>query len=827
MSVSRKSWAALSSLTRQWTLEDEEEQERERRRRHRNLSFAADDEDPPAPERLLSVEEAEGPQPPAPDPRDEEDVRAVLRTRQERRQRRREAPLSEPREAPVSEPREAGHPPPAPEERVQSPSGRRLSPQRGSTDEGGLAGRAPAGSEKPSAAGKTLQPEVSLDPETPSPSKCSVSQKIAVLDERAFSGRRVVPDKASVSEKRLVSEKATVFEKTLAPETQLAPGRAMAPAQPQAREHPASVERLPSPRGQRGAGGAGPEKEPESSAGPLPRVGSLPPVTLQVRTRSMEAEAEPPSPTPASPTFSSALQRSSPRTISFRMSPRRDSSEVALTRSASVRIPASSVKLGPKLERYHSAIQRSGSVKSSSPSRTEFLVAPVDVASKRHLFEKELVGQSREGPASSRKNQETQRESAAGRRPQWRKKPEPPLGAEVCGGPGAGAAVPGERGPREEEAMSDVEETVDEYEEQEEHEEAVEEEAGGEAEAGEPSAAEDGEEEEGREAEDGPVEESKPKPRPFMPNLVPPKIPDGERVDFDDIHRKRMEKDLNELQTLIEAHFENRKKEEEELVSLKDRIEKRRAERAEQQRIRTEREKERQARLAEERARREEEESRRKAEDEARKKKALSNMMHFGGYIQKAQVGSGPQVLLSFGEPGEGKVLGWKATERKSGKRQTEREKKKKILAERRKVLAIDHLNEDQLREKARELWQSIYDLEAEKFDLQEKFKQQKYEASSCPRAPPPPAASVPHPPGPINVLRNRVNDNQKVLEQHCGPCVLGPCGLRPGRQFLGAPLLLPVSGLCYASWLSSFPGLGCHTVLMVLSVLNPAWWLS
>ncbi|XP_065395640.1 troponin T, cardiac muscle isoform X4 [Macaca fascicularis] len=250
-------------------------------------------------------------------------------------------------------------------------------------------------------------------------------------------------------------------------------------------------------------------------------------------------------------------------------------------------------------------------------------------------------------------------------------------------------------------------------------EEAAEEDAedGAEAEAEtEETRAEDGEEEEAKEAEDGPMEESKPKPRSFMPNLVPPKIPDGERVDFDDIHRKRMEKDLNELQALIEAHFENRKKEEEELVSLKDRIERRRAERAEQQRIRNEREKERQNRLAEERARREEEENRRKAEDEARKKKALSNMMHFGGYIQK--------------------------TERKSGKRQTEREKKKKILAERRKVLAIDHLNEDQLREKAKELWQSIHNLEAEKFDLQEKFKQQKYE---------------------INVLRNRINDNQKV----------------------------------------------------------------
>uniref|UniRef100_A0A8C0VGW9 Troponin T2, cardiac type n=1 Tax=Cyanistes caeruleus TaxID=156563 RepID=A0A8C0VGW9_CYACU len=201
--------------------------------------------------------------------------------------------------------------------------------------------------------------------------------------------------------------------------------------------------------------------------------------------------------------------------------------------------------------------------------------------------------------------------------------------------------------------------------------------------------------------------ESKPKPKVFMPNLVPPKIPDGERLDFDDIHRKRMEKDLNELQALIEAHFESRKKEEEELLSLKDRIEQRRAERAEQQRIRSEREKERQARMAEERARKEEEEARKRAEEEARKKKAFSNMLHFGGYMQKS--------------------------EKKGGKKQTEREKKKKILSERRKPLNIDHLSEDKLRDKAKELWQNIHDLEAEKFDLQEKFKRQKYEVS--PRA--------------------------------------------------------------------------------------------
>lgn len=100
--------------------------------------------------------------------------------------------------------------------------------------------------------------------------------------------------------------------------------------------------------------------------------------------------------------------------------------------SSSVRIPASSFTLGQKLERYHTAVQvggagrlpcvvgvvgahpqgstacalcsqRSESVRSLGPSRAEFLVAPVDVASKRHLFEKELVGQGREGAASGRK----------------------------------------------------------------------------------------------------------------------------------------------------------------------------------------------------------------------------------------------------------------------------------------------------------------------------------------------------------------------------------------------------------------------------------------
>uniref|UniRef100_A0A8C9VUT9 Troponin T3, fast skeletal type n=1 Tax=Scleropages formosus TaxID=113540 RepID=A0A8C9VUT9_SCLFO len=190
-----------------------------------------------------------------------------------------------------------------------------------------------------------------------------------------------------------------------------------------------------------------------------------------------------------------------------------------------------------------------------------------------------------------------------------------------------------------------------------------------------------------------------------------PKIPDGEKVDFDDIQKKRQNKDLIELQALIDAHFEHRKKEEEELIALKERIEKRRSERAEQQRIRADKEKERQTRREEERLRREEADAKRKADDEAKKKSVLSGMgSNYSSYLQKAD-------------------------QKRGGKKQTEREKKKKILAERRKPLNIDHLNEDKLREKAKELWEVMHTLESEKFDHIEKLKRQKYEVSTFHKA--------------------------------------------------------------------------------------------
>uniref|UniRef100_A0A3Q3BH11 Troponin T2e, cardiac n=1 Tax=Kryptolebias marmoratus TaxID=37003 RepID=A0A3Q3BH11_KRYMA len=192
--------------------------------------------------------------------------------------------------------------------------------------------------------------------------------------------------------------------------------------------------------------------------------------------------------------------------------------------------------------------------------------------------------------------------------------------------------------------------------------------------------------------------------RAFAPSIAVPKIPEGEKVDFDDIHRKRQEKDLTELQSLIEAHFIQRKKDEEELIALVNRIEKRRAERAEQQRIRAEQEMERQARLAEEKERKEQEEARKKQDEDAKKKRVLTNMtQQYGGQ------------------------------QRKGAKKQTEREKKRKILAERRKPLNVDRLDEDKVKEKANELWQRLLTLEAEKFDLTETLKRQKYDIDTRP----------------------------------------------------------------------------------------------
>merc|ERR1711955_106759 len=138
-----------------------------------------------------------------------------------------------------------------------------------------------------------------------------------------------------------------------------------------------------------------------------------------------------------------------------------------------------------------------------------------------------------------------------------------------------------------------------------------------------------------------------------------------------DINKERHQKDLIQLQRLIDAHFGQRKKDEEELEALRLRIEERKAKRAVEMQERAEKEKEKVAREREERKLKEaEEEEKRKAEED----------------------------------------------------------KKKQILAERRKPLNIDHLGIEKIREKVTEFWTDLYALEEEKYDMEQRITRQKYD---------------------------------------------------------------------------------------------------
>ena len=69
------------------------------------------------------------------------------------------------------------------------------------------------------------------------------------------------------------------------------------------------------------------------------------------------------------------------------------------------------------------------------------------------------------------------------------------------------------------------------------------------------------------------------------------KISEAQMEGMSDFARKRLEKDLIELERLIKDHFNQRKKDEEDLAQLQDRIEKRKTVREEQLKARAEKEK--------------------------------------------------------------------------------------------------------------------------------------------------------------------------------------------------------------------------------------------
>merc|ERR1712168_1339070 len=144
---------------------------------------------------------------------------------------------------------------------------------------------------------------------------------------------------------------------------------------------------------------------------------------------------------------------------------------------------------------------------------------------------------------------------------------------------------------------------------------------------------------------------------------------------------------------------------------------------------RAEKEKEKVAREREERKLKEAEEEEKRKEEEDKKKQAIANMsLHYGGYLRRAE-------------------------KNKPNKRQTEREKKKKILAERRKPLNVDHLGIEKLREKVTEFWTDLYALEEEKYDMEQRITRQKYD---------------------INHLRQRVSESMGKFSKNKRPIKVG-----------------------------------------------------
>lgn len=255
---------------------------------------------------------------------EEEDVQAILRTRQERRQRRQavevaQAPLRAQLEA--EEGQDSSGPgldeeqPQAPEKEVELPPHRRLNQQRRgpwAREEESLAGREP-GVEKQGASEKTPVPdksqvsgrssipetasapekrlvseETSISEKAPGPEKTSVSEKRSIMEKKAVLEKTSVlekppgPGKTSGSERRLVSEKASIFEKSSATETKPAPKRAAALEQPAPGGSASSTKEW--------RGRALPEKSPRASAelgeqgaaGPPAVPSRLPPITVQV-----------------------------------------------------------------------------------------------------------------------------------------------------------------------------------------------------------------------------------------------------------------------------------------------------------------------------------------------------------------------------------------------------------------------------------------------------------------------------------------------------------------------------------------------------------------
>lgn len=200
--------------------------------------------------------------------------------------------------------------------------------------------------------------------------------------------------------------------------------------------------------------------------------------------------------------------------------------------------------------------------------------------------------------------------------------------------------------------------------------------------------------------------------------------------------KKKLDVDEDAWREYIDSWRKQRQKEEDELRKLKEKQAKRKMQREEEERKRTEQkrqeEEQRAKEMEEKRAREMEEKKRRLAEAEKRRQAMLNKGsqptedIKPNFVIQKRSDG-GPGA--SLGGSAMDKMMNVAAARGDMGKTKEQLQEDKNIaLSFRIKALEIEGLSLEQLKEKAKEMWEQIIKLETDKYDLEERQKRQEYD---------------------------------------------------------------------------------------------------
>ncbi|XP_056278774.1 ladinin-1 isoform X2 [Pseudoliparis swirei] len=387
MSISRKNWSALSSLARQWTMEDEEEVEREKRRRVKSSGSTAEPTadcsqttgDTPTSDSPFGTDSTSGmSQSPSSVEQIQLDFVEILRVRDEKRRTRHVEMLRRQKEEEEDEEEACTE-----GARVEIPA---------DMDEGSVLPSVKA----------TARPQPPLRTASGSPTNSSGSNTSIYITSRPHengesTSKEPDPKPSSNPARKFVSSVSISFDKSPSASgctSPTSPRSLTTTSSP--RDHWASPCQAPSPRGPHG-----PNQETRMNG--------------SSSNGNFEQTTKP------------AFVRQSSRTISFRMMRKKEEESEPLQRSASVRMASkkfesntdqdednassfqrnsrqriSSRSIQEKMERLAQAAQKSEIMRSPDVTqRTLFLLD--EVSRKRGLFEKEQQAASSTSPGVSRK----------------------------------------------------------------------------------------------------------------------------------------------------------------------------------------------------------------------------------------------------------------------------------------------------------------------------------------------------------------------------------------------------------------------------------------